>query len=166
MRKAIGLLAAFLITGTPIDSAAQVNSGPAPADEYFGALHQSILEIRNRLDRLESRADFEMYDSDIVHEIDDVTASILDWQRQYPNDPWLPHCFARALRQYHRAGASTSPRAVEALAVMRRNYPNSDETARTVALMGGAPLNGDGGGVWMRFDSMRSADGNGQPPND
>ncbi|MBV8638007.1 MAG: hypothetical protein JO322_07955 [Candidatus Eremiobacteraeota bacterium] len=166
MRKTLGLLAAFLVTGMPIDSPAQVTSGPAPADEYFGTLHQSILEIRNRLDRLESRADSEMYDSDIRHEIDDVTGSILDWQRRYPNDPWLPHTFARALMQYHRAGAASSARAAQALAVMRQSYPNSDETARTLALMNDAPASTPGTGVWMRFDSMRTTGSDDQPPND
>ena len=166
MRKTMGLLAAFLVSGIPIDSPAQVTSGPAPADEYFGVLHQSILEIRNRLDRLESHADFEMHDSGIVHEIDDVTASILDWQRHYPNDPWLPHSFARALRQYYRAGAASSPRAIEAFAVMRRNYPGSDETARTVALIHETPIGTSTGGVWARFDSMRRTTSDDQPPDD
>lgn len=166
MRRTMGLLAAFLVSGLPIDSPAQVMSGPAPADEYFGTLHQSILEIRNRLDRLESRADVEMYDSDIVHEIDNVTASILDWQRHYPNDPWLPHSFARALRQYHRAGAASSPQAIQALGVMRRNYPDSDETLRTVALFNDRPSKANGNGEWARFDSMRNTTSNDQPPHD
>ena len=164
MRKTLGLLAAFLISGMPVDAPAQITSGPAPADEYFGTHHQSVLEIRNRLDRLESRADSEMYDLSIMHEIDDVTTSILDWHRQYPNDPWLPHVFARALAQYHRAGASTSPLATQALAVMEQSYPGSDETARTLALVGGAAANGNAKGVWMRFDSMRSTEDGDQPP--
>ena len=166
MRKALGLIAAFLLSGFPTDTPAQVASGvgPAPADEYFGTHHQSILEIRNRLDRLESRRDSEMYAPEVIHEIDDVATSILDWQNHYPNDPWLPHSFARVLRQYHRAGAASSPRASEALAVMQRTYPNSDETARTLAILGRTQNNGAATGAWARFDSLRTNTGDDGPP--
>jgi hypothetical protein len=164
MRKRLGFIAALMLMGVPIAAAAQLMSGPAPADEYFGTHHQSVLEIRNRLDRLESRPDAEMYAPQVIHEIDDVAASILDWQRHYPNDPWLPHSLGRILRQYHRAGAGSSPRALEALAVMQQSYPNSDETARALAIMGQTRNAGLGDGVWARFDAMRADAGGDGPP--
>jgi hypothetical protein len=167
MRFTLGLLAILLIGGTPLAANAQPNVGSAPADEYFGPHHQSILEIRNRLDRLDAKSDRELQDPNVLIELDDVDTSILDWQHQYPNDPWLPHALARLLRGYHRAGAASTPRAVGALDLMRQWYPNSMETSATVAMIYGnvdaqpvvqpAPDN-----VWARFDALRSnaSDGN------
>jgi hypothetical protein len=173
MRKTLGLLALFLIGGVPLDVRAQPVPGSAPADEYFGPHHQSILEIRNRLDRLDARSREEMLDPNVVIELDDINRSIFDWQRQYPNDPWLPRTLARLMRSYHRAGAASTPRAVATLDLMRRAYPNARETSETIAMIYGdvdaaeaqpaapAPLN-----VWARFDSMRqpaTTDPNGGP---
>jgi hypothetical protein len=166
MRKTLGLVALFLL-GSPLAAAAQPNYESAPADEYFGPHHQSILEIRNRLDRMDGRSDTEMLDPGIVVELDDINTSIVDWHRQYPADPWLPHTFARLLRSYHRAGAASTPRAIAALELMRRTYPNSDETARTVAIVYGnadQPQQAPAMNVWARFDSMRTPDaGSGGP---
>ena|SRR5579863_68106 len=160
MRLTPGLLAILVFACAPLSALAQ-NVGPAPADEYFGPHHQSILEIRNRLDRLDRKTDREMYDSNVVTEIDDIDASVVDWQRQYPSDPWLPHAFARLMRSYHRAGAASSPRAVAALDLMRRSYPDSDETSAAVAMVyGGVDLPSAPQQAlttaWARFDSMRS----------
>ncbi|HTU68703.1 MAG TPA: hypothetical protein VMF11_00150 [Candidatus Baltobacteraceae bacterium] len=164
MRTLIGLLAVMLFAGVPFVAPAASNSGPAPADEYFGPHHQSILEIRNRLDNMDSKTDRELIDSNAVVELDDVAASISDWHQQYPNDPWLPRMYARLLRDYHRAGAASSPRAVAMLDEMKNAYPDAPETSDTVAM-----IYGGGPGVtfasipppqpmdaWARFDAMRS----------
>jgi hypothetical protein len=160
MRLTLGLLAILFCAIAPAGALAQTSSGPAPADEYFGPHHQSILEIRNRLDRFDRKSDREMLDGSAVTEIDDLNTSIADWQHQYPNDPWLPHAMARLMRCYHRAGAASTPRAVAALDLMRSAYPDSDETTATVAMIFGGsdlpaqtPLVMD---AWARFDSMRS----------
>lgn len=167
MRRTLGLLGLFLLGGAPLAAVAQPNVESAPADEYFGPHHQSILEIRNRLNRMDERSDGEMLEPNIVTELDDINTSILDWHRQYPADPWLPRTFARLLRSYHRAGAASTPRAIAALELMRRTYPNSEETARAVAMIYGdtdqapqAPATN----VWARFDSMRAPEsGPGSP---
>jgi len=160
MRKTLGLLAILFCALAPLSAMAQTSSGPAPADEYFGPHHQSILEIRNRLDRFDRKGDHEMLDGSAVTEIDDLNTSISDWQHQYPGDPWLPHAMARLMRCYHRAGAASTPRAAAALALMRSAYPDSDETNATVAMIyGGSDLPSQTPvvmDVWARFDSMRT----------
>jgi hypothetical protein len=134
MRTMIGLLAVLIFAGVPFSTLAGTYSGPAPADEYFGPHHQSILEIRNRLDRMDGKSDRELVDGNAVVELDDISASIRDWRTQYPQDPWLPRTYARLLRCYHRAGASSSDVAVAMLNDMKGAYPDAPETAAVLAM--------------------------------
>ena len=186
MRTMIGLLAVLIFAGVPMSALAATYSGPAPADEYFGPHKQSILEIRNRLDRLDGKSDQEMIDSNASVELDDVSASVSDWHQQYPDDPWLPRTYARLLRDYHRIGASSSDRAVAMLGEMKTAYPDAPETSAVIAMTyaGGtvvavpvevavpvavpvpvAPIQFAAyapppppisAGAWQRFDSMRT----------
>jgi hypothetical protein len=80
----------------------------APADEYFGRLKESVLEIRNRLDDLDRRSGDEMLDPNTRHSLDDLQDCIHDWQRKYPGDPWLPSSLHRLLRDYQRAGVAST----------------------------------------------------------
>ena len=161
MRKIIGLVAAFLFTGSPTDALAQIVPGSAPADEYFGAHHESILGIRNRLDRLDVRADADMFTPTTMMELDDLQNAMLDWQRQYPSDPWLPHFFARLLTNYQRAGGGSTPRAQEAFHHMQTAYPQSQETVSMSAMGYGASVAiqnpRPSQGVWARFEQSRTA---------
>jgi hypothetical protein len=136
MRTFLGFVAALVVAGFPFAAAASVYPGSAPADEYFGPHKQSILEIRNRLDRLEEKSPRELIESNAVLELDDLAASISDWHAQYPNDPWLPRAYARLLRVYHRAGQSTSDQAVAMLDEMQDAYPNAPETSMIAMLYG------------------------------
>jgi hypothetical protein len=173
MRTMLGLLAALIFAGVPFHAPAASFPGSAPADEYFGPHHQSILEIRNRLDRMDARSNREMLDSNIVVELDDIAASVSDWRSQYPSDPWLPRTYARLLRSYHRAGAASTPRALATLSEMETAFPDANETNATVAMMyGNAPdapvILGDPqpapqGDAWARFDSMRTPTSEGGP---
>ncbi|HVA28194.1 MAG TPA: hypothetical protein VNF68_08445 [Candidatus Baltobacteraceae bacterium] len=160
MRKTLGIFAIIFMALAPIGAWAQTSSGPAPADEYFGPHHQSVLEIRNRLDSFDRKSDAEMLDSSVVTAIDDLNTSITDWQHHYPNDPWLPHAMARLMRCYHRAGAASSARAQATLDLMRGAYPDSEDTSATVAMIfGGSDLPGTMPVVtdaWARFDAMRA----------
>lgn len=79
----------------------------APADEYFGRLKESVLEIRNRLDDFDRRSDDEMLDPGIRRSLDDLQDCIHDWQRKYPGDPWLPNSLRRLYRDYQRAGITS-----------------------------------------------------------
>jgi hypothetical protein len=173
MRTTTGLLAVLLFAGVPFTAPAASYSGPAPADEYFGPHHQSILEIRNRLDHMDARTGREMLDGNIVIELDDIADSVSDWRNQYPNDPWLPVTYARLLRDYHRAGAASTPRAVACLGEMQRSYPDAPETSATVAIIyGNAPdvpvalavqQASPVSDAWARFDAMRTGNNPGGP---
>ena len=81
----------------------------APADEYFGPFHQSVLEIRNRLASFEQESNDEL--SENIRGLDNVETAIEDWYRQYPADPWLPGFVARTQHLYAAAGYSDSRRA-------------------------------------------------------
>jgi hypothetical protein len=180
----IGLLAVLIFAGVPFSTPAATYSGPAPADEYFGPHKQSILEIRNRLDRMDAKSDRELIDQNAVVELDDIAASVSDWRTQYPNDPWLPRAYARLLRDYHRVGASSSDQAVATLGEMKTAYPDAPETSEVIAMTfaGGTlvpvpvavpvmpvefasvtpPVQAVPAlpsGAWLRFDSMRSGTG-------
>ncbi len=184
MRMMIGLLAVLIFAGVPYSTPAATYSGPAPADEYFGPHKQSILEIRNRLDRIDSKSDRELIDQNAVVELDDIAASVSDWRTQYPNDPWLPRAYARLLRDYHRVGASSSDQAVATLGEMKSAFPDAPETSDVIAMTfaGGTlvpvpvavpvmpvqfasvtpavqALPALSSGAWQRFDSMRSGMG-------
>jgi len=189
MRTMIGLLAALIFAAVPMSALAATYSGPAPADEYFGPHKHSILEIRNRLDRLDGKSDQEMVDSNAAVELDDIAASVSDWHQQYPDDPWLPRTYGRLLRDYHRLGVSSSDRAVAMLGEMKTAYPDAPETSAVIAMTyaGGtlvpvpvevavpvavpvAPIQfaayvpaspPTSPGAWQRFDSMRTGAGTG-----
>jgi|GEM_PF-2119513 hypothetical protein len=173
MRTTTGLLAVLLFAGVPFTAPAASYYGSAPADEYFGPHQQSVLEIRNRLDRMDERSGREMLDENVVAELDDIAASVSDWRSQYPNDPWLPRTYARLLRDYHRAGAASTPHAVACLGEMRAAYPDAPETSVTVAMIYGnapdVPMVFAAGqpvavnDAWARFDAMRTGSSQGGP---
>jgi len=124
---------------TPASAPAYVNVAAAPADEYFGPYHQSILEIRNRLNDYDLRDDSAMLDPTVTQYLDQLSSAIRDWQHKYPTDPWLPRTFAHLLREYWRAGQVSSPGGLAALAAMRASYPDDAETVATVSLIFSAP---------------------------
>lgn len=108
----------------------------APADEYFGRLKESVIEIRNRLDALDQRTDDEMLEPETVHNLDDLQDAIRDWQHKYPRDPWLPGFLNRLVRDYQRAGAASTPEGLETIALLQTNYPDAqipDVVANIVA---------------------------------
>jgi hypothetical protein len=184
MRYLTGLLAVLLAAGLPLCApAATFAPGPAPADEYFGPHHQSILEIRNRLQSFDRKSDAQMLHPGVVTELDDIAYSIGDWHHQYPNDPWLPHAYAELLYCYHRAGALSTPHARVALDEMRSSYPDAPETSETIAMIYGdaytgapqislfaagsvappppvaIPARRAASSAWARFDAMRAGVG-------
>jgi hypothetical protein len=63
----------------------------APADEYFGRMKMSVLEIGNRLSDLDRRAHYTKSQDipNIIHDAGLTRDAIRDWQRKYPADPWL-----------------------------------------------------------------------------
>jgi hypothetical protein len=83
--------------------------GPAPADEYFGPFHESILGIRNHLVDLERKNDRDLRHH--VRGIDNEEIACEAWERQYPNDRWLPGFFSRILTLYSRSHSQNGTRA-------------------------------------------------------
>ena len=81
----------------PLRVIATVNAMPhaaylttlAPADEYFGPLDMSILEIENRLKHINFMLDYN-YGNAESDQAFDVARSIVDMQKVYPRDRDLP----------------------------------------------------------------------------
>ncbi len=137
MRKVLLTLAILLLVTSQV-ARADVSSSPAPADEYFGPYKQSVIEIRNRLndyDALDPRA---MLDPSVGGYLDHLQVAVRDWQQKYPRDPWLPRIWAHLIREYWRAGQSSSRPGMAALSMMRTTYPDSPETSRTISLVYGS----------------------------
>ena len=97
----------------------------APADEYFGPLKMSVLEIRNRLNAFDARSERDLRRSRVVIGLDNLEGSILAWQRKYPGDPWLPGFMARLVHSYQRAGLASTAEARHAWHIMIAAYPHS-----------------------------------------
>lgn len=123
-----GVMSAAASAQEPAHHYQSALSAMAPADEYFGRLKESVIEIRNRLDELDRRSDSDMLDPDTIHYLDDLQDAIRDWQHKYPRDPWLPGFLHRLVRDYERAGAASSPQGLETLALLETNYPDTDVT--------------------------------------
>jgi hypothetical protein len=161
VRSIVSLFAICFVACTQL--AVAQTSSPAPADEYFGRLNASVLEIRNRLNDFDRRSDSEMLHPEVRSQLDELQDAIVDWQHKYPADPWLPRSFAKLLREYHRAGFASSDNAMLALNVMQHAYPDAPETSATVALVygnGEAPIVADDPqpsvpDAWARFNALR-----------
>ena len=113
MRLAALMLSLLFVASITVARADITNS--APADEYFGPSKQSVLEIRNRLNDYDQRDPGAMLDPEVTSSLDHLQAAILDWQHQYPRDPWLPAMFSHLMREYWRAGQASSENGMAAL---------------------------------------------------
>lgn len=127
MRTALVFTSLLLLAGTCAARADSIR-GKAPADEYFGPQKQSILEIRNRLDRYDAFGDRSRLDRSVIAGLDALRKSISDWQRKYPHDPWLPRSLRHLMHEYWRAGAGNTVQARAALGTLRSAYANAPET--------------------------------------
>ena len=88
MRRSFGTLAVMaavaLLAAAPL-------SPDAPADQYFGPLKMSALEIRSRIDKLgQAYAKRWADDDSIVHDAGLIESSLDAWAARYPHDHWLP----------------------------------------------------------------------------
>lgn len=137
MRKTLLILSILLVAGLQA-ARADVAPNSAPADEYFGPYKQSVLEIRNRLNDYDRHDDGSMLDPSVPPYLDHLQTAMLEWQRKYPQDPWLPGMFAHLVREYWRAGQISSPHGLAALTLLRSAYPDAQETGETVSLVFGS----------------------------
>ncbi|MBV9271792.1 MAG: hypothetical protein JO165_11905 [Candidatus Eremiobacteraeota bacterium] len=63
----------------------------APADQYFGHTHLSILELRHRTMALKDDLHKARHrPNDISHDASTLTDAFFDWSSRFPKDPWLP----------------------------------------------------------------------------
>jgi hypothetical protein len=136
MQKALAFLAILLLACAQGLRAATLLPS-APADEYFGPHNESVLEIQNRLNAFDARDDRAMYDPQVAASLDDLRLAIGDWQRRYPQDPWLPRSLAHLMHEYLRAGQASSDGALATISLMRSAYPNALETLQTSAMIYG-----------------------------
>jgi len=118
---------------------AQTTSTSAPADEYFGQQRETILAIRNHLNELDMTSDGDMSSHTVAAELDDLQDEVFSWQKRYPNDPWVPRALSRLIKDYGRAGETSSPQAKSAFALMLSTYPSAPETKSLVVPKPGLP---------------------------
>ena len=117
----------FLLVAYAATVTANARQAPrlAPADEYFGPFHESILGLRNRLNDFDRRSDRDMLRPGTIGAIDNVERGMLDWQHKYPEDTWLPSMLSRLIHEYHRAHGLGTARGRLALHVMMSDYPGA-----------------------------------------
>jgi hypothetical protein len=101
----------------------------APADEYFGPLHLSVLGMQNSIAKTDLRLDLAGIDTgDTLKNVALVEASIRDWEAQYPSDTWLPKMVFALHRVYRKIpDAGASLHAVDVAAWLLEKYPVSTE---------------------------------------
>ena len=127
----------LLVLAGTASSYAAPHSGLAPADEYFGRMKMSILEIRNRLHDAAIRVGSDPAHADAqLGSFRWLEDAIEDWGNKYPQDTWLPGTMVALDRLYarlHSAGAHAQQARI--LAWVHRHYAGSSfERAVRVAV--------------------------------
>ncbi|HEY8314241.1 MAG TPA: hypothetical protein VIG51_08680 [Candidatus Baltobacteraceae bacterium] len=102
-------------------------SALAPADEYFGRMKMSVLEIANRLRDSSLRAEQPSSTaSSIMHDTQMTENAIADWERKYPRDPWLAKDVARLVHIYAKLDTPPAMRRMHAcMAWLAKRYGRS-----------------------------------------
>jgi len=106
----------------------QAHSTSAPADEYFGRYHMSVLGIRNTLTDLTKRAEHDVNAAPALLGSARLTEEAMrDWGNQYPNDPWLPKMILSLERLYLDIDTAESEAAARSAVVwLQTEYPQSE----------------------------------------
>lgn len=101
--RLIGASLAMACFATPVLAAA--NDGLAPADEYFGHYHMSVLGIRNALNDFSTRANNDPdHASSMLGGIELTEDAVRAWSVRYPHDPMLPKTMLSLERLYLQIG--------------------------------------------------------------
>jgi hypothetical protein len=132
MRAVVAILTILAVSAPPCVAGAHSSSGiwaSAPADEYFGRLKMSVIEIRNRLNAFDgtSSRTLRVRMTGMMNNVEDA---MMAWQRRYPADPWLPGFLERLEREYKRAGLARCAQARHTMHVLAIDYPRSVAAAR------------------------------------
>jgi hypothetical protein len=118
VRPAICLWSAFLLAA----ATAQSRSRLAPADEYFGRLRMSPLEITNRIN------DAERHGASYRGLVNTQNA-IEDWTAKYPGDPWIAPREYRMSRLFaHLHSADGNAEAGHCRAFLRAHFPGTSSS--------------------------------------
>jgi hypothetical protein len=104
----------------------------APADEYFGPLKMSVLGIRNTLRDEAVRLASERPEPTAAYaHANLVERSVLDWEKKYPADRWLPRSVFDLQHLYAQIPSETSRRhAAEVATWLISRYPGSMEATQ------------------------------------
>lgn len=99
-------IAALLFAVLIVHANASAKARLAPADEYFGRMKMSVLEIGNRLHDLSRRNSAPA--SNVLHDAALTEDAMHAWEDKYPADPWLSKdisSLARIYAQLHTPAA-------------------------------------------------------------
>jgi len=138
----------------------------APADEYFGHARLSVLGIANTIRdsgaRIREGADPSSMTSGPLSFIPDA---IRDWQKQYPNDPWIARDLYGLEAVYLRAHTPEGDEHARATAEwLIRDYPDSPSAdSAKLALRRGTGARRERvardagpGDAWERWNALRA----------
>jgi len=103
------------------------HNGPAPADEYFGRLGMSVLDVRTKVKDLGLDADLHPeHGQAILNNALWVEDAMRDWAKKYPFDRWLPR-YAFALEQMYEEipGDAAHKRAVKQTSYITAYFPQT-----------------------------------------
>jgi hypothetical protein len=99
----------------------------APADQYFGHTHVSILELRHRTLALKDDLHKQRHrPSDIFHDASALTDAFFDWSTRFPKDPWLPRTGWELATLYEELpGSDARDSALQLLHFIADHFPSS-----------------------------------------
>ncbi len=106
---------------------AAVVSDLAPADEYFGHVHISVVRMHHQVFALKDDVHHEREHPDaILRETDQINDAYFDWAHQFPKDRWLPRTGWELATLYEELpGSAARDRAIALLDFLRDGFKSS-----------------------------------------
>ena len=105
---------------TPLGAPATVGGASAPMDMTFGIYPMSVFRIAQAIHRYDGTKRLD--DGPIAYAI----VAIRDWERRYPNDPWIPRELLAMQRVYEHAHTAEGTAYERSVATWLENdYPSS-----------------------------------------
>ncbi len=130
----LGLGIAFVLAHNSPAAAGQTRL--APADDYFGHYHMSVLGVRNAIKDLGMRQEQHLSNDEQVlySKLLIVEDSLNDWRARYPNDTWIPRLGLALAKVWTRLNfADAGDHAGVTLGWVIANYPSSEIAPWAVA---------------------------------
>lgn len=120
--------AASVPSATPsAEPSAAIVSDLAPADEYFGRMHLSVVRIHHQVFALKDELHHGRARPDAIqHETDQIDDAYLDWANRFPKDRWLPRMGWELATLYEELpGGDARVRAIALLDFLRDHFRSS-----------------------------------------